>query len=358
MSWYRFILSLLVSLLTALPSAYCQANGSKALKVAVVLGLSGDAAIHAHNIRQGIELAADDLKARGWQLDLRYEDDQTDAAKTVSAVQLLLGQGYKFFIGPTWSFQVHAIRGLTETRDMLAAVPAGSSQINGGSVPGVYNLAVPRTYLLPQLEDWLTKHGYRRAVILSPNDPWGEVHNDLFTRAVKQVGGSVVAAERYDYGIDAGSLRAILLKAKTSSPDVLLATGAAADMATIVKARNTLGLKLAVIGTDDVKDALSSQLLNARDVQRDVFALEVTVGEPFKELYRKRVSQDPPIYSDCGYDALMVLAEAAERTTGAPSAMKELLNSGQPLKGVSGEIAFDGQGDLRGGTFQVSKIGL
>jgi ABC-type branched-subunit amino acid transport system substrate-binding protein len=106
---------------------------------------------------------------------------------------------------------------------MLAVVPAGSSQINGGAVPGVFNLAVPRTSLLPQLEDWLTPHEYRRAGILTPNDPWGEVHNDLFTRAVKQVGGSVVAAERYDYRIDAGIFRAILLKAKMSSPDVLLA---------------------------------------------------------------------------------------------------------------------------------------
>jgi hypothetical protein len=48
----------------------------------------------------------------------------------------------------------------------------------------------------------LTPHEYRRAVILTPNDPWGEVPNDLFTRAVKQVGGSVVAAESCNYGID------------------------------------------------------------------------------------------------------------------------------------------------------------
>ena len=88
----------------------------------------------------------------------------------------------------------------------------------------------------------------------------------------------------------------------------------------------------------------------------NVFALEVTVGAAFKDLYRKRFNQDPPIYSDCGYDALMILAEATERTAGTPAAVKDLLNSAGGLTGVSGPITFDGQGDVRGGVFEISKI--
>jgi branched-chain amino acid transport system substrate-binding protein len=357
MSFRFLICSLWSFLFVACSAAHCQPTESKSLKVAAVLGMSGDAAIHASHIRHGIELAADDLKARGWQLDIRYEDDQTDAAKTVSAMQLLVAKGYTFFIGPTWSFQVNAVRGLVAAHDLVAMVPAGSSEINGGAIPGVFNLAVPRVYQLPQVTDWLNRQGYRRAIILTPNDPWGEVHRDVFKRAVKEASGSVVTEEQYDYGIDTASLRAIFLKAKAANPDVLIATGAAADMANMIKARNALGLKFAVIGTDDVKDALSAKLLTARDVAHEVFALEVTVGAAFKELYRKRFNQEPPIYSDCGYDALMLLAEATQRTTGTPAAVRELFNSGGELTGVSGPIIFDGQGDLRGGVFQISKVG-
>jgi branched-chain amino acid transport system substrate-binding protein len=319
--------------------------------------MSGDAAIHAGNIRKGIELAEETLKAKGWQLDIRYEDDQTNPAKTVSAMQLLVAQGYRFFIGPTWSFQVNAVRGIAAANDIVAVVPAGSSQINGGGIPGVFNLSVPRGYQLPQLVEWVKRQGYRRAMILTPHDPWGDVHHDVFRNALKEVGGSVVAEERYDYGIDAATLRSIFLRAKASVPDVLIATGAAADMATMVKARNALGLKLAVIGTDDVKDALSAKLLTPQDVAHDVFAIEVTVGESFKRLYRARFNQDPPIYSDCGYDALMILAEATERSAGTPAAVKALFKSGGELTGASGPIHFDSQGDLRGGVFQISKVG-
>ena len=111
----------------------------KTLKAAAVLGLSGSAAYHAQAIRRGLEIAAKELRAEGWDVELKFEDDQTNPAQTASSMHYLLSGGYRFFVGPTWSFQVNAVRAVLASQDAVALIPAGSSDINGGLIEGVFN---------------------------------------------------------------------------------------------------------------------------------------------------------------------------------------------------------------------------
>lgn len=331
---------------------------SKSLKVAALLGLTGGAAYHSAGIRKGIELAAEDLKDRGWKIDLRFEDDQTNPTKTVSAMQFLASQGYELFIGPTWSFQVNAVRGIVVKNDFVVIVPAGSSDINGGPAQGIYNLSPARTQQVPDLIEWLKKTGYRRGFIVTPNGDWGEIHRQVFARALKEAGGTVVGEEQFDYGIDISSLRTILLKSKQANADIVFTTGAGGDVANVVRARNALHLDFSILSTKDISDALALHLVTPADVQQNVFAIGLTVGSDFTKRYKARFGEEPNLYSDRGYDALMVLAEATEKTDGSPKAVRNFLSSGVDFFGVSGKFKFDEHGDVGSGDYQIVKADM
>lgn len=335
-------------------------NEAKHLKVAALLGLTGDAAYHSSGIRKGIELAAEDLKKLGWQIDLRFEDDQTNSTKTVSAMQFLHAEGYNFFIGPTWDFQVNAVRQIVSKSNIVALVPAGSSDINGGGTEGIFNLCSAKIQQVPYLVEWLKTTPYRRGFIITPNGDWGEVHRQVFSQALKDSSGQVLREEQFDYGIDMASIRTILLKAKQEKADVVFVTGAGADVANIVRARNSLNLNFAILSTSDIRDALALRLLSAEDLQRDVFAIVLAVksASDFRARFETRFGEAPGLYSDRGYDALMVLAHASERTDGSPELIRKYLSSNFDYAGASGQIAFDKQGDVRTGQYQIVKAAM
>lgn len=350
----RIIVIVLSLLALAMPHVSV-AGDSKSLKVAALLGLTGGASHHSAAIRKGIELAAEDLRARGWEIDLRFEDDQTNPTKTVSAMQFLARQGYKLFIGPTWSFQVNAVRGIVAKNDFIAMVPAGSSDINGGAAQGIYNLSPARTQQLPDLVKWLKRTGFRRGFIVTPNGDWGEIHRQVFARAVKEAGGTVVGEEQFDYGIDIASLRTILLKVKQGNADIVFTTGASGDVANVVRARNSLHLNFSILSTEDIRDALALNLVTPADLQQNVFAIGLTVGPDFRKRYSARFGKEPNLYADRGYDALMILAEAVERTDMSPKTVRSFLSSGVQFSGVSGGIKFDNHGDVESGEYQIVK---
>lgn len=326
---------------------------AKTLKAAAVLGLSGSAAYHAQGIRQGLEMAAKELETEGWDVQLKFEDDQTNPAKTASAMHFLLSSGYRFFIGPTWSFQVNAVRTILTSKDAVALVPGGSSEINGGAIEGVFNLCPPRTKQQQPVTAWLKENRYKKGFVLTPNGDWGEVHREVFEGALKEAGASLVGRDNFDYGVDSAVLRTILLKAKKAGADAVFITGAAADVANIVHARNLLRLNLAIMSSDDVRDALEMGLLSAADIASKVYAVGLTVPPEFRERFRAEFGEEPKIYSDRGYEALRILALALEKTDGSPKTVKSFLRGELKFDGASGVIQFDENGDITSGSYQI-----
>ncbi len=348
------VLSLILSM--SLPGrVFCEPQATKRLRAAAVLGLTGPAAYHSQAIRHGLELAKEELEKRGWSIEIRYEDDHTTPAKTVSAFQSLLARDYRFFIGPTWSFQANAVRPLLQRNTAIALVPGGSSDINGGATQGMFNLCPSREHQMPQISSWLKGQGYKRAFLLTANGDWGEVHAKVFREAIQSSGGTVVGQDQFDYGADVGTLRTLLLKAERTGADVIMTTGTGGDVANVVRARNVRRHKVAVLSTDDIRDALLQGVVVKSELT-DVYAVGLAVSPEFEVRYRARFGQPPSPFADRGYDALMVLAYANQRTDGSASAVLANLKSGSEYEGVIGPITFDESGDVKTGRYQIIDV--
>lgn len=333
--------------------AFAEKTPSRNLRVGVVLGLTGDASLQAEAMRKGIDLAAEDLRAQDWSVDLAYEDDNTVPAKTVSALRFLNSRGYKLFVGPTWSFQVKAAAPVLKSMEALAIAPAGSASINGGSYAEVFNLCSDRERQVPLVAQWLKQQPQCKLFVMTPAGDWGEIYKGIYLKAAKEAACEVLDQAEYDWGADVNTLKSLLMRAYARGARIVAMTGGPGETSSTVKIRNQARLDLTVLGTEEIEDARSLKLLSAEDVAKNVFAVRSSVGAEFQAHYQSRYAEPARLYSDRGYDALMLFARASEATDGSVSAIRNYLKQ-VDIKGMSGRLQFDDNGDMREGAYVVA----
>ena len=331
----------------------------KTLKIGAILALTGYAAIHGNNIKHGLELAKADLESQGWHVDLAVEDDNTQSAKTISAIYSLNSRGYKLFIGPTWSFQVDSAIPVLEKQNAISYCPSTSSTVVGQKSKNVFHGVSFGVRQLKPLVAWLTGLSAKRIAILYADCAWGRVHNELYRKAAEETGSEIVAEDKFSYGEEDAVLPIIVTKLKGKAPDVILTTGSAQSSALIVKKVKELKMDTKVMSTDDMQDAILQGLINVSDkTNPKVYALLAQVTKEFRDKYNKTFNTQAGVYSDSAYDGLMLLAKAIEETDGSVGQIRDYLHERLIYNGYSGRFDFDESGDTQKSFFAVEALNL
>lgn len=357
MSFLKTVVTTLALVSISLPSCFAETVlKDKKLSVAAVLGLTGYAAQHAKGMKNGFLLAVDQLKKQGWQVDYKIEDDQTNPAKTVSALHSLLAQDYRFFIGPTWSYQTKAATPILHSSGALAITPGGSSIINGGPNESVFNMCPRRDSQAPLIGNWAKEHHMRKGFILSAEGDWGVLHHKVFAKAIELSGGEIVAEEFYDYGADLSTIKSILLKASKTHFDTLYTTTSSDDIANIIRARDELKMNFSIMTTDTIADAKRLGLVTSKQLS-NVYMSYLPTSEEFMKLHKEHFHEDALTYSDRAYDAVMALAVAVLHTDGSVESVRKYLHSDNLPSGMTGPLKFDASGDIIAANYEVIAMG-
>ncbi len=201
--------------------------------------------------------------------------------------------------------------------------------------------------------------GKRRAAVLYTNDEYGRGVAETFSDAFRSAGGSVVAQDPYLPALveDAGAVDPYLQRALRSGMDALVIAGQADAGIKVVREARRLGFTGPVMGADGmtgVKDVgadaegiyVSSAFLPDRSSQ---------AAQAFVQAYRQRYNEEPDHRGAMTYDAIKLVAQAIREVGPDRRAIRDYLakvgaeNSGvAAYEGVSGRIAFDGNGDVPG----------
>ncbi len=331
-----------------------ETDGSKHLKIGAVLSLSGIAANNGEAIRKGMILAFEDLKASGWTVDVNFQDDGTNPKKTLSAIQFLISRDYRIFVGPTWSFLTNVAMPVLEKAGALAIVPAGSSDINGGASKAIFNLCPKRSGELSVINEWLKPRSYKKAFILTPLGDWGVIHREVFRQSVEQSGITVVGDEQFDYELEPGALKTILLRAKANGADLFLTTAGGSDLANILKFKANLQWPAAMLTTEDLWDSIDEGLISSENlVLKDAWIVGLPLNAEFNKKFQARFNESPKMYADRAYDAVMLIAKGMQARDGSPIALRSFVSKGTPFRGVTGEIRFNALGDRMAEEYSV-----
>ncbi|RQP21938.1 branched-chain amino acid ABC transporter substrate-binding protein [Piscinibacter terrae] len=337
------------------------------VKIGVAQPMSGPLAALGADMKNGVQLAVDELNTRGFKIDgktVKLEvvsvDDRSNADTGKAVAKTLVDANVVAVIG-------HLNSGVS-----IAAAPvyaeAGIAQLAISTKPEYTQLNLPTTLRLVANDALQSKalgsyaatqiEGKRFAVV-DDNTPYGKGLADLAAAEMKKNKKElVVRASLDDKTTDFSKL---VPELKAGNVDVFVTTLADFQVAALIKQLVQAGMnEMQIVGGDTIK---TDKLPQAVDGIKAVYstspiieAREFVAGPQFLAKFREAFKGDPVYGAHYAYDAVYVLAAAMQRGgTADPKKVLEELKRIDALAPVTNNMRFKADGEQYYGVVSVYK---
>ena len=320
--------------------------------------------IGAQTLR-GAELARDQLNADGGVRGRRVElVAVTDSASAQRAVWVADG----FFSDASVVAVIgHSTSGATlaaatiYNRGLAAVSPTATSPEIRGAGDWIFRIASSDAANSAGLARFALRELGTRAALLYANEPYGRGLREGFGKAYRAGGGELVEEYPYIEGTTE-DFEAYLMGIQTAQPDLIFIGGLDAGAGLIIQQARELGIDVPIIGgdgllglagLDPVYDGTYVGLLYHSDAPGQT-------GRQFVEAYRSAYDELPDHFAALAYDAVMLVAQAAEEVgldrEKIRAYLQDVGSDRSGFQGVSGLIAFDENGDPMEKSYAVGRI--
>jgi branched-chain amino acid transport system substrate-binding protein len=325
------------------------------LKIGVAEALTGGGAQYGVPIRNGFQLAADEINAKGGingnKIQLVIEDEQGKKEEAINVFKKLIFQDKVLMIfGPTLSNSMFAAGPVANGAKVVAF---GTSNTANGITdigPYIFRNSVMESDVLPTTVASAVKHYKLKtmAVIYGNDDAFTKSGYDVFKQVLADQKIPVTTTETYVKGdVD---FKAQLTKIKGTNPDAVVCSCLAEEAANIMLQARGLGLKVPFIGGNGFN---SPKLFEISKLAGE----GTFVGSPwansnpapankaFVAAYQKKYGVEPNQFAAQAYDALNIAAAALKdvKISGDVSADREALKNALPkvnINGATGPFKF------------------
>jgi branched-chain amino acid transport system substrate-binding protein len=352
--------------LAALAAAGCKekaatsggsATGDKAAPtrdfvIGAYLSMTGSMADFGISTERGALLAIDEINAaggiKGRKLALKTLDDQGKADEAGNAVTRLIDVDKADAILGEVASSLSLVGGRIAQRRGIPMVSPSSTNSQVTEI-GDY---VFRACFLDPFQGWVMARFAREklkamkaAVLKDVRNDYSIGLADAFVKSFTISGGRIVIEQSYGQGDTDFSAQLTAIKAQ--NPDVLFLPGYYAEVGNIAKQARRLGLTAPLLGGDGWE---SPQLyeIGGADIVGSYFSTHFAADAPgdraqrFIAAYKKKHGEEPTGMAALGYDAVLVIADAAKRATDAsPKALRDALAKTKDIDAATGKITLD-----------------
>ncbi len=311
--------------LTLLAGAAGLATAAQAadIRIGVAEALSGGAAQYGQSIRNGFQLAADEINAAGGvsgsKIALVIEDEQGKKEEAINAFKKLIFQDKVLMLfGPTLSNSAQAADPIAQAAGIV--VFGTSNTADGITSIGdhVFRNSVTEADVLPVTLKAAVAHAHIKkvAVLYGNDDVFTKSGYDNFKRALDALHIPVTTTETFAKGdVD---FKAQLTKIKATQPDAIVLSALLAEGAPIMVQARQLGLTLPFIGGNGMNSVKVFDL--AKGASDDLW-----IGSPwsienrapannsFIVAYTHRFQSAPDQFAAQAYDAMHIAVAALKK---------------------------------------------
>jgi len=295
------------------------------IKLGVAEALSGGAAQYGVSIRNGFQLAADEINAAGGingnKLVLVVEDEQGKKEEAINVFKKLIFKDNVLMVfGPTLSNSAQAADPIAQAAKTVAF--GTSNTADGITSIGnyVFRNSVTEADVLPAtISTVKAKTGLKNVAVLYGNDDvFTKSGYDNFKKALEDLKIPVTTTETFAKGdVD---FKAQLTKIKASNPDAIVLSALLAEGAPIMVQARQVGLNLPVIGGNGMNSTKIFDL--AKGASDNLY-----VGSPwsasnatpentqFIKAYTAKYNAAPDQFAAQAYDALYIASQAIKKIT-------------------------------------------
>lgn len=344
--------SLTVAALAALAAGATSCGGGGPVQVGAVLPLTGQFAIYGEPIRQGIELAYEQVQANedlDLEIVLEVEDSASDPQQAAEASRRLYSQGAVAVIGGVTTDEALAMIESADREEKVLLSPSASSPRLTGISRNFFRIFPSDFREGTKMGNFAAQTlGIDSAVIVAAESPYARGIQDIFKTEFERYGGEVPAV--IEYPPDSEDFAAIVAQVLEHRPVGVYVADYAQNTARIVQALrdSRYGGKILVTSAFAAPEVLNEVGPGAEGVLLTQTAMppdEPAVAS-FIAAFEAKHGHPPGIWAAHGYDALMVLVEAMQEGGTRPSDLWKGMRSIRNFQGASGVIQFDERGDV------------
>ncbi len=311
---------------------------------------TGDAAIYGNAVKNGAQIAIDEINEdggiNGKQIEYNFQDDQSDAEKSVNAYNTLKDWGMQILMGTVTTTPCVAVADKTAQDNMFQITPSASSTdvIAGDNVFQVCftdpNQGTKSAQYIGE-----NKLATKVAVIYNSSDVYSSGIEAKFVEEAKNQKLEVVAEEAFtaDSKTDFSTQ---LKKAQDAGAELVFLPIYYTEASIILTQADQMGFAPKFFGCDGLDGLLAVENFDTK-LAEGVMLLtpfaadaEDEATKSFVKKYKDEYGETPNQFAADAYDAVYAIKAAVEKAEATPD--MSVSDMGDALKAAMPEITIDG----------------
>jgi branched-chain amino acid transport system substrate-binding protein len=339
----------------ALACAAASAFAADPIKIGVDGPFTGGSSSMGISMREGVQIAADEINKAGGVLGRPIElVERDDEAKNERGVQIAQEFVNKEHVVAVVGYANTGV-GLASERFLQDAKIPVMNNVATGSVLTHQFDSQPENYVFRNaahdsiqapmiVDEAITRRGFKKPAILADSTNYGQLGRKDLETALAAKGVKPVTEEKFNIGdVD---MTAQLLKAKEAGADVVLTYGIGPELAQIANGMTKLGWKVPIVGSWTL--SMSTYIDNAGAGGEGARMPQTFIQEPttpkrqsfiiaYLKTYKPKDNRmESPVSAAQGYDSLYLLAAAIKQagSTDGAKVRAALEDLKAPVEGV------------------------
>jgi branched-chain amino acid transport system substrate-binding protein len=325
------------------------------ITIGVVTSLTGPFTPWGLQVRDGMQLAVDEINADGGvdgrPLELDVADDQMSPEEGVSGVERLVEDG-AVAIGGVISSDVGlaTARVAEESEVPLFLVKAGNEEILTRDSRYTFRTCLPAAPMVAgPIAQFVEEEGLTRVGAIIADYGWGQAFRDAAEDEFSSLDGVQLKVEVAP--VDETDFTTYLRNLESFDPELLVATGHPPGSGPITVQSADLGLDVQVTGAYAVLSEVVSAAGDAATGRYTDFDCADYESEEYQDLARRYLESSDNTFMDddavAGYGIVTMVAQAVEEVGDDPTAIAEYLHEQTfDLPGYSFEMGWTEWGEL------------
>ena len=293
------------------------------LKIGASLSLTGTYAKPGTYQKEGYEICADELNAKGGLLGRKVEfvmyDDQSSTQTAQRLYEKLITEDkVEAVMGPYSSAITESVAGISEKYKKVMVSPlAATTSIFRQGRKYIFMVISPAEFYLEGLVDMGAKRGLKTIAIVNEDTLFPKATVVGTEELAKKRGLQVVLREAYPKGNT--DFSALLVKIKAVNPDIIAAATYFDDAVAITRQMKELNVSPKMFGVTvggDIPEFYTLLKQNAEYVYGSTQWDEVLPYPGQKEFlsaYQKKFKHEPSYHAAAGYAGCLIYAEGVKR---------------------------------------------
>lgn len=315
--------------------------------------LSGDNAQYGIKMKEGVQMAFDNINKKGGingkKLELVLGDDKATPSEAVAVVnKMVTNNQVKAVIGGFNSSPTLATQEVTGAAKIPHLHMGASPELSKTGNKYLFRVILTDSIFVPTVMKYMVEvQKAKKIAALYENTDYGTALAEAAKTTADSFGAEMLTVEAYNPGTK--DFSAQITKIKSLQPDALMVAGLYNEAALISQQAKQAGLNVKLFSPSDGVDSKSLIELGGDSVEGYIFASMIDLNSNSEEMeeFMKLCEENgiiPEAYTAISYDAAMVLAKALEEGNESLEKVRDAIAS-MEYHGVTGPIRFDENGD-------------